>query len=48
VFKFGPYESKGCLIDSKSPEIRWKEMATIQLWKFDKYLKKHLIGAYNP
>jgi D-alanyl-D-alanine carboxypeptidase len=32
VFKFGPYESRGCLIDSKNPEIRWKEMATILLW----------------
>ena len=31
-FKFGPYESLGVLIDSKTTEIRWKEMATLQLW----------------
>ena len=31
-FKFGLYESRGCLIDSKTSEIRWKEMVTILLW----------------
>lgn len=46
-FKFGDYESKGCLIDSKTTDIRWKEMATILLWQFDHHLKKNKIGAYN-
>jgi len=31
-FKYGPYESQGVLIDSKTQEIRWKEMSTILLW----------------
>lgn len=34
-------------MDSKTPEIRWKEMSTILLWQFDKFLKKNKIGAYN-
>mmetsp|Transcript_13650 Transcript_13650/g.23238 ORF Transcript_13650/g.23238 Transcript_13650/m.23238 type:complete len:477 (-) Transcript_13650:223-1653(-) len=46
-FKFGPYESQGVLIDSKSLEIRWREMSTILLWQFDKFLIKHKVGAYN-
>lgn len=46
-FKYGPYESQGVLIDSKTCDIRWKEMSTILLWQFDKFLKKHKIGAYN-
>lgn len=48
IFKFGPFESRGCLIDSKTPEVRWKEMATILLWQFDKFLKKNSYGAYDP
>jgi D-alanyl-D-alanine carboxypeptidase len=40
-FKFGPYESSGVLIDSKSQEVRWKEMATILLWQLDKYMRKN-------
>jgi len=32
VFRVGSYEARGCLIDCKTPEIRWKEMATILLW----------------
>jgi D-alanyl-D-alanine carboxypeptidase len=47
AFRFGPYEARGCLIDSKSTTIRWKEMATILLWQFDYYLKTNKIGAYN-
>lgn len=47
TFKYGPYEARGCLIDCKTPEIRWKEMATILLWQFDYYLKTNKIGAYN-
>ena len=46
-FQFGEYQSLGCLIDCKSAEIRWKEMATILLWHFDQYLKKSKLGAYN-
>ena len=46
-FKFGPYEGQGVLIDSKTLEIRWKEMSTILLWQFDKFMKKNKIGAYN-
>lgn len=46
-FKFGEYESTCCMIDSKSTDIRWKEMATLQLWQFDKFLYKNKIGAYN-
>ena len=34
-FKYGPYESQGVLIDSKTLEIRWKEMSTILLWQFN-------------
>ena len=29
LFKVASYECRGCLIDSKSVDIRWKEMATI-------------------
>lgn len=46
-FKYGDYESQCCIIDSKTQEIRWKEMATLQLWAFDKYLRKNQIGGYN-
>ena len=46
-FKFGQYESQGCLIDSKNADSRWKEMSTILLWQFDKYLQKNKIGAYS-
>ena len=46
-FKFGAYESQGVIIDSKSPEVRWKEMATLLLWQLDKFLKKNSIAAYN-
>lgn len=48
ALRIGPYECKGCLIDCKSPEVRWKEMATILIWSFDHYLKQNKIGAYNP
>ena len=47
-FKYGPYESQGVLIDSKTQDIRWKEMATILLWQFDKFLQKNDLAAYNP
>jgi D-alanyl-D-alanine carboxypeptidase len=46
-FQYGPYIGQGCLIDSKSLEIRWKEMSTILLWQFDKFLKKNQIAGYN-
>ena len=46
-FKFGSYESQGVIIDSKSADVRWKEMATLLLWQFDKFLKKNSIAAYN-
>ena len=46
-FKFGEYISFGVLINSKTPEIRWKEMATIILWHFDKYLSKNKLAGYN-
>jgi D-alanyl-D-alanine carboxypeptidase len=39
VLRVGPYYGRGCLIDTKTPEIRWKEMATILLWQLDLYLK---------
>jgi D-alanyl-D-alanine carboxypeptidase (penicillin-binding protein 5/6) len=32
ALRLGPYECNGCLIDCKSTNIRWKEMATILLW----------------
>lgn len=34
-------------MDSKTVEIRWKEMSTILLWQFDKFLRKNRIGWYN-
>lgn len=46
-FQYGAYSSQGCLIDSKTQDIRWKEMSTILLWQFDKFLKKNNIAAYN-
>ena len=46
-FKIAGYEARGCLIDSKTAELRWKEMAIILLWQFDKYLRKHKVGWYN-
>ena len=46
-FKCGPYEAQGVLIDTKTTDCRWKEMSTLILWQFDKYMKKHKIGAYN-
>ena len=46
-FKYGPYESQGVLIDSKTLEIRWKEMSTILLWQFNQFMKKNKIGGYN-
>ena len=46
-FQYGPYTSQGCLIDSKTLEIRWKEMSTILLWQFDKFLKKYKAAGYN-
>lgn len=47
VIRVGPYECKGCLIDCKNTDVRWKEMATILLWQLDMYFKQNKIGAYD-
>jgi len=46
-FKFGPYESYGVLINTKTNEIRWREMATILIWQLDKFMRKNTLGGYN-
>jgi len=39
VLQVGPYECRGVLIDSKTTDIRWKEMATLLLWQLDHFFK---------
>jgi D-alanyl-D-alanine carboxypeptidase len=42
-FEYLDFSIVACIMDSKTIDVRWKEMATLVLWALDKHLKRSIL-----